>query len=242
MTVSARPTRPLVPLIALITLLFTSIGCSAHKEVRSEAVSRPGVMAMADIEAGESARPEAGAESIDRMIAKTARLEIEVDSLQEIEGQVKKIVTDAGGHVTDSSFDGERHFRATLKVPSQDLEKILDTIAQLGSEQSRSIQTEDVTDEYIDVKARLDNLTALRDRLRALLDKATEVKDILSIEVQLARVQGQLDSLQGRLNALKGRTNFSTIYLTAKAKRIYGPLGYIGMGIWWVIEKLFVIK
>lgn len=190
----------------------------------------------------EAAGPGAEVAPIDRMIARTAYLMIEAGSLREIEDRVEKIVADAGGHITDGSFDGERYYRATLKAPSKDLEKVLDTIARLGDEKSRSIRTEDVTDSFIDVKARLDNLVALRDRLRKLLDKATEVKDILSIETELARVQGEIDSLRGRINALKGRTDFSTVYLTVKTKRIYGPLGYLAKGLWWVIEKLFVIK
>jgi hypothetical protein len=224
--------RAALLLVCVVALIF---GCSAKKELRA----MPGSMAMAEMEA---ANPEAGVESIGRMVAKTAYLNIEVDSLEDMEGRIKKVVADAGGLMTHSSFDGERYFRATLKVPSQDLDTVLDSIAALGDEEYRSIQTEDVTDSYIDTKARLDNLIALRTRLRKLLDKATEISDIVAIEAELARVQGEIDSLQGRLDALKDRTDYSTINLTVKMKRIYGPLGYLAKGLWWVISKLFVIK
>ncbi len=48
----------------------------------------------------------------------------------------------------------------------------------------RRISSEDVTEQYVDIDARLRTMVALRDRLRALLDKAQDVKDILTIEIE----------------------------------------------------------
>ena len=106
----------------------------------------------------------------------------------------------------------------------------------------RDLSSTDVTEEYVDIEARRTNLLALRDRLRALLDRATEVKDVVAIETELNRVQSELDSLDARMKALKGQVDYATLSVHLTRKPILGPLGYAAKGIWWVIEKLFVIR
>ena len=100
----------------------------------------------------------------------------------------------------------------------------------------------DVTEQYIDVEARLKNKIVLRDRLKQLLEKATTVKDILAIETELHRVQGDIDSMEGRIKSLKGQVDYTTVTISLKRKAILGPLGYLFKGLWWGVEKLFVIR
>lgn len=130
----------------------------------------------------------------------------------------------------------------TLRVPGPQLRPVLDLLAALGTEESRSVSSQDVTEQYIDTEARLKNAIALRDRLKALLGQAKDVKDILEIEKELTRVQADIDSMDGRLKKLKGQVDFAQIDLTLQRKKIYGPLGYVIYGIGWLIQKLFIIN
>ena len=98
-----------------------------------------------------------------------------------------------------------------------------------------------MTEKYIDVEARLKNNYALRDRLKQLLEKAINVKDILEIEKELNRVQSDIDSMEGTIKLLKGQVDFATLDLSLKKNRILGPLGYVFMGLWWGVKKLFVL-
>jgi hypothetical protein len=50
------------------------------------------------------------------------------------------------------------------------------------------------------------------------------------------------DSMEGRIKALKGQVDYATVTLSLNRKPILGPLGYLFKGIWWGVEKLFVIR
>ena len=94
----------------------------------------------------------------------------------------------------------------------------------------------------MDLEAALKNRRALRDRLRILLERASTVTEVLQVEKELVRLQSKIDSEEGKLALLKKDIALSDLDITFTRKRILGPLGYIGAGIWWVVSKLFVIQ
>jgi chromosome segregation ATPase len=100
----------------------------------------------------------------------------------------------------------------------------------------------DVTEQYIDVQARLKNKYVLRDRLKQILEKAVTVQDVLAVETELNRVQSDIDSMEGQIKSLQGQVQYATLDLDLKRKQILGPLGYVFKGIWWGVEKLFIIR
>jgi uncharacterized membrane protein YedE/YeeE len=112
----------------------------------------------------------------------------------------------------------------------------------LGTKLSQSISQDDVTDQFVDTQARLKNLLLFRDKMKTLLNRASKIEEILRIEEQLSRVQTQIDAIEGRLKYLKNTVDMSPIYVSFEEETIYGPLGYLGNGLWWVVKKLFVIK
>jgi DNA-binding FrmR family transcriptional regulator len=178
----------------------------------------------------------------ERLYVLTASQTIEVKEIASGMKQVDSVIQKSGGYVQSQSVREEEQAYLVLRVPAPQLRPMLDAMAALGSEESRSVASQDVTEQYIDTEARLKNAIALRDRLKALLGQAKGVKDILEIEKELTRVQSDIDSMEGRLKKLKGQVDFAQIDLTLKRKKILGPLGYIVYGIGWVIQKLFVIN
>ena len=68
------------------------------------------------------------------------------------------------------------------------------------------------------------------------------MKDVLAIETELNRVQGEIDSMQARITKLKGLVDFSTINLHLTRKKMLGPAGYVFKGVFWTVEKLFVLR
>jgi hypothetical protein len=178
----------------------------------------------------------------ERLHVLTASQTVEVKEIASAMKQVDSVMQKSGGYVQSQSVREEGQAYLVLRVPAPQLRPMLDAMAALGSEESRSVASQDVTEQYIDTEARLKNAIALRDRLKALLVQAKGVKDILEIEKELTRVQSDIDSMEGRLKKLKGQVDFAQIDLTLKRKKILGPLGYIVYGIGWVIQKLFVIN
>jgi len=177
-----------------------------------------------------------------RMMIWQASMSIEVANVSNALNFATEIAEKSGGYVEQKSGRSDKRGSLRLRVPVKSLNAALGSLESLGSVTSRSVEGEDVTEQYIDVEARLKNRIVLRDRLLQLLEKATEVKDILAIETELNRVQADIDSMQGRMKALKGKVDLATIELTLNREKILGPLGYLFKGLFWGVEKLFLIR
>jgi hypothetical protein len=117
-----------------------------------------------------------------------------------------------------------------------------DSVTTLGDVESRTITASDVTEQLVDLDARLNALRATRDRLRQLLERADEVQDVISVERELGRVQGELESLEGRLELLRTQVAMSELSLRMTQEPVLGPLGAILAGAASLIGKLFVIR
>lgn len=193
----------------------------------------------------ESSKPSLGKRSKNnsqRMLIWQGSITVEV---ADIEASVKKatdIVTGVKGYIERKSDYGDKSSSLSLRVPSDELKATIEKIAEIGTVTSKYLSSKDVTEEYIDIEARLKNKIVLRDRLQKLLDKANGVKDILAIEKELNRVQADIDSMQGRLKSLKGKVDYAQLDVRFKRQQILGPLGYLFKGIFWGIEKLFIIQ
>lgn len=178
----------------------------------------------------------------DRMLIWKAYLSIQVWSVSNAVSEAIALAERQGGFVEKKSDRGDESASLTVRVPAKSFNTVLSSLETLGTVTYRNIEGEDVTEQYIDVEARLKNKMVLRDRLKQLLEKATEVKDILSIETELNRVQADIDSMEGRIKSLKGQVEYATVTISLDRKPILGPLGYLFKGLWWGVGKLFVIR
>ena len=156
--------------------------------------------------------------------------------------EVEHLVKQAGGFVERSTTTKDSNVWLHCRVPASQLDQTMDAIAALGDEEHRSVSAADVTEQYSDLEARLRNNLALRKRLQQLLSRATDVEDVLAIEKELNRIQSEIETMQARFDRLKSEVELSALSVTLQRKRILGPLGYAGYGLWWALSKLFVIR
>jgi len=193
--------------------------------------------------AGSSPAPlRTRAESGDaRKVAKTAELTVEVSEPDAAKGEVERIVAQAGGLIERSTATKDANVSIQCRVPAAQLDSVMDAVAKLGSEESRSVTAVDVTDQYADLDTRLRNDQALRGRLQELLSRAKDVQDVLAIEKELTRIQSEIETLQGQLDRLKTEVALSGLTVSLERKHVLGPLGYLGYGLVWGISKLFVL-
>jgi hypothetical protein len=178
----------------------------------------------------------------ERQIIRTSEITVSVQSTTLASRESERLVRASGGYVEKSSGGEENPIRMRCRVPSALLDGMLDSLSRLGAEVRRSASAADITDEYADLDARLRTQIALRGRLQQLLDKAKDVPEILSIERELSRVQMEIESMQGRLDRMKSQVQFSVLTVNLEPKRILGPLGYVGYGLYWVGSKLVFIR
>lgn len=111
-----------------------------------------------------------------------------------------------------------------LRIPANNFEKFISEIEKGKDEISnKSIHSRDVTEEYIDIEARLANKREYLARYKVLLAKASTIKDILAIEESIRILQEEIESKEGRLKYLNDQVAYSTldIYLFHKKEYIY---------------------
>lgn len=177
-----------------------------------------------------------------RHIIRTASLTLSVENIDEKINALSSLVEGYGGYVKSNNRYTEKRASLNIKIPSVKFDIFITEVLNLGKVTSNSTSSRDVTDQVIDIDARMKNLIVLRSRYRELLGKANTVKEIISIEKELSKIQTEIDTIEGRRKLLLDQVAMSSVNVTFEQKTIYGPLGYIGKGLMWAIGKLFVIK
>ena len=70
-----------------------------------------------------------------------------------------------------------------------------------------------MTEEFVDLKARLKAKKELEDRYLQLLEQAKNVKEMLEIERELSNIREEIEAKEGRLQYLQNKVTLSTIYI-----------------------------
>jgi len=213
----------------LLALLLPAIACQTTSEAR-----------VAAQDSGFA--PQESGASDDRLVVRTGSLGLRVSDLDAAKSKAEQVISQIGGRVQESRTREQESVWISAWVPAERLDEAMDQLAELGAVESRAVSSEDVTTQHQDLEIRLKNARALRARLRELLGRASGVEDVLAIEKELARVQSEIESMEQRLKDLDGRIEFSSLNINLKRKRVLGPIGYVGYGLWWVVKKLFVIN
>lgn len=114
----------------------------------------------------------------------------------------------------ESRYGAARHLHLTLRVPADRFAELLARIGDgVAAFDERTIDTRDVTAEYVDLAARLRARRALEERYVALVRRADDVEDVLAVEGQLARVREDIEAAEGQLRYLADRSALSTLDL-----------------------------
>ena len=149
----------------------------------------------------------------------TAYLSIETKDFDGARQQLDETLDSMDGYMESSneytdSTDNTRTLSLTLRVPESAYSAFLTSAEAAGSVISRSESADDVTTQYLDIEARLDNLTAQRARLQELQASADALSDLLQIESSLSDVQYQIESYQSQLNWYANQVQYCTVNIT----------------------------
>jgi len=156
-------------------------------------------------------------ETIQPKIIKTANLRFETGNLDESFARVKEALVKYKATVQndESGKNYESVYRnITLRVPSASFDAFIAEISQgVKHFDRKEISAEDVTEEYIDVEARLKTKRILEKRYFELLAKATKISEMLEIEKELSAIREEIEAKEGRLKYLKNQVSMSTVNL-----------------------------
>ena len=197
--------------------LFVLAGCSTggeHHDYRG--MSSPKVSAAAPIATtlATSSRPESTA-----LIIRSGSLELEAENVLTLKPEITQITADAGGQVTHSSQRDNDYLHMTLRIPEPLLDRVMAHLASLADVKSISLSSSDVTDQVLDLQARLNSMRALRDRLLSYLERTANLDEILKVERELTRVQSDIERMEGSLKRLKSQVAMSTLIVQVSEKK-----------------------
>jgi hypothetical protein len=150
----------------------------------------------------------------ERKLIRNARVGFQTDDLEKSHSNVLTLTKKHKGYIANdgstNDFGQVRH-SITARIPAQNFDAFLE---ELGKDVEvfdyREVTAQDVTEEYLDVTARLKTKRALETRYTEILQKASSVTEILEVERQLSSVREEIESAEGRLKYLQNQVSFST--------------------------------
>ena len=234
------------PIILLIALLSFTLSCSRSRpdsfqaaapvqQTQAQAVEndqlRPNTSdtQAKKVSLSEADKAETTAEAADRKIIRNADITIEVSSTTEAQHSVTSIAEARGGFVVTSeaiqrkSTDPAQRttdFKLVVRVPANQFGVALDEIKKLATNIPEEKATgQDVTEEFIDLEARVKTQKALEIQFLEIMKQAKEIEDALEVQRQIAEVRTEIEQLEGRKRFLENRSSLATITVNVQAPK-----------------------
>ncbi len=208
-----------------VVLLPVAVGlalasCSKPEPTAARSEPAPALAAQAAGQANAKDAPAETSPPVGHRIIKQASLEMGVASVADAQARVTRIAEQAGGFVANASrtqTDSERGPNAgavtlTLRVPAERFSSVLGEIRKLGrGAASERVTTDDVSEEFVDLEARIHNLERREAQFGEIMKTATKVEEALHVQRELSNVRTEIDRMQGRRRFLERATALSTI-------------------------------
>ena len=174
--------------------------------------------------AGEAAQKATDKLALSRKIIYDAQVDLVVKDVDATAKQVVEFVQSAGGYIAEQGVTGspgaQRSMKWKLRVPVDQFESLVQKIVGLGELVQNSRTSQDVTEQFYDIEARIKNKKAEEKSLMKILDERTgKLEDVLKIETELSRVRGEIEQLEGKIRVLENLSSLATLALSIREAR-----------------------
>ena len=184
-----------------------------------------GIAATTDSIAASPTASSLAPPTLDTKIVRTGTIALDVKrgAFEDAWGEAQSVATSHGGYIVLASRSGAgdsaRTGSITMRVPTDRFEDALERMRKVDGAKvdALDVSSQDVTQEYVDVRSRLRHDRAVERRLLALLSEAEGVSEVLAVQSRLDSVQEQIEVARGRLQYLDKLTAMSTIQVTLTA-------------------------
>jgi type II secretory pathway pseudopilin PulG/uncharacterized coiled-coil protein SlyX len=234
-----------VVIVLVIVATLIALLLPASQSARETAYSRARL--IEGLSGGETMLAESAADAeakLDRFAAKTQAAQAEasvprkiiynadvtliVNDMANAEEQIAKLVKQFDGYVAEAAVNRRAGELLTgqwkVRIPIAHFDDFLEAVSKLGVVESRHQSTQDVTEEFVDLKAQISNKQQLEQRIVDLLKNSEgKIKDVIEVERELARVRGEIERLEGRLRYLTNRTDYTTVTIAVREEHDYVP-------------------
>jgi hypothetical protein len=153
----------------------------------------------------------------DKQIIKNAELQIRVKALKPVSANILEGIRSSGGYIASASetqLAGRLKSEMMIRVPREKFEELLNRLSGYAdSVAQKRITSEDVTDEYIDTKARIQVKEKTRDQYFEFLKRAKNIEEVLKVQNEITSLQEDIEAATGRINYIRHQAALSSIHL-----------------------------
>ena len=177
--------------------------------------------------------PMPAADPAGAMIVRHGQASVEVQKVEGAVARIRQTASQFGGFVGNTSLVTGKEEQKTatleLRIPSAQFDAVVGALNQLGKVETVTVSAEDVSEEYVDLGARLANARRVEARLVEMLATRTgKLSDVLTVEQELARVRQEAERYEARIRWLEHRASLSSlaVSLHEKVPLIESPRGH----------------
>jgi hypothetical protein len=250
--------------LPFILVLLVMIGCSGGSQSESE-MSQSEDKAVENSTEGEMSfqnrdissenettdNGEQGAEAADikavsaeRKVIYTAEINLEIKDFGKAQKEFEAKAAAYGGYIVESSasaYEKQRSGTMTFRIPQEHFSAFIsDAENAAGRVANRHVSGQDVTEEYVDLEARLRSKRAVETRLLSFMEEAQKTEDLLKISSDLSAVQEQIEQLLGRIKYLQNQTSYATV--TIFMEESPHVMAQSELNIWQKVEKQLAVN
>ncbi|HEY1377719.1 MAG TPA: DUF4349 domain-containing protein, partial [Gemmataceae bacterium] len=177
---------------------------------------------------GDQKAPAQDGGATSRRVIHTATLELLVDDIEPARQALLRLVEEYKGFVAGSETGGSpgvpRSGHWTVRVPVAKYSEFVDAAGRLGETLHVRTDAQDVTEQFVDLEARLKNKRVEEERLQEHLKSSTgKLEDILAVEKELSRVRGEIEEAEGRRQKLTNLADLATVTVSLRERKGYTP-------------------
>src|SRR5262249_45857762 len=147
---------------------------------------------------------QAEAPIMERKIIKTGDVTIYIDNYDRFVNSLQNHVSSMRGYISQIQANrASFHFSNglfVLRIPPERLTEFVSWLKEQGMVSSESIKADDISEQYYDLQARLDNARRFETRLLEMLKTQTgKLSDVVLVEEKLNEVREQIEQMEGKI-------------------------------------------
>lgn len=198
-------------LFVFLTLLLTA----CNKNSNNGAVAG-GAAAESILTSNES--PTDQPDPLTRKLIKEGNIAFETTDLIQTRRRIEQAIKKHNGYISsenENNLSGSLSCTLIIRIPAKQFDVFISDVTKgIKKFDTKDIQVKDVTEEFVDIQARLKTKRELEQRYLKLLDRANKVTEILEIEKQIGDLRADIEGTEGRLQYLNNQSVYSTISVT----------------------------
>ncbi|MDR1203768.1 MAG: DUF4349 domain-containing protein [Tannerellaceae bacterium] len=216
-------------ILFITTIFFLSCESNNGQHYESMAESALYGTAVDEIDSNDAdaktTDPLQQAAPMQKKIIKDGRMGLRVNELEVTKQRIDSLLIKYKGYYAQETLQNEAYvstFRLKIRVPNENYETLIAAIESgKGKILYKEIDTQDVTEQFVDIETRLNNKRNYLLRYQEILKQAKSIKEILEIEEYIRSLVEEIESAEGRLSYLNNQVTYSTLDLTVSKENDY---------------------